>query len=205
MIQVYIGFLLASILWFIMFSPLTKDFANFWLLMILSTSILISYSIFLGKEQLKGVIRYKHKWLIIGIASAIILYLIFYLGYYSSDYLFAFTHQQVTNIYSTQNQADKVYIGLALLLWIGPAEEIFWRGFAQHNLTLKYGETKGYVITTLIYALVHIWAFNFMLFMAALICGLFWGWMFKKYKSLVPVIISHSLWDVLIFVIMPIT
>lgn len=205
MIQVYIGFLLASIFWFIMFSPLTKDFANFWLLMILSTSILISYSIFLGKEQLKGVISYKHKWLIIGIASAIILYMIFYLGYYSSSYLFDFTHQQVTNIYSTKNQADKVLIGLALLLWIGPAEEIFWRGFAQHNLTLKYGETKGYVITTLIYALVHIWAFNFMLFMAALICGLFWGWMFKKYKSLVPVIISHSLWDVLIFVIMPIT
>jgi membrane protease YdiL (CAAX protease family) len=43
-----------------------------------------------------------------------------------------------------------------------------------------------------------------MLFLAALICGLFWGALFKRYRSVWPVLISHALWDVAIFLLFPI-
>ncbi len=90
------------------------------------------------------------------------------------------------------------------MLVIGPAEEIFWRGFAQRRMQLAFGPAKGFLVTTAVYALVHIWAFNFMLLMAALICGLFWGWMYLHFKSVWPGLISHAVWDLFIFIIIPI-
>lgn len=198
------GFIIAAIFWFLMFSPWTKDLFNFWVMMLLATTSLNIYSFVKGRNQLKDVYKFETKWIYIGVIAAAILYLTFYAGNYFSNLLFNFANHQIENIYATKTQADKIFIGAALLLWIGPAEEIFWRGFAQHNLQLEYGETKGFIITTAIYAIVHIWAFNFMLFMAALICGIFWGWMFKKYKSVIPGLISHAIWDAVIFVVLPI-
>lgn len=32
---------------------------------------------------------------------------------------------------------------------------------------------------------------------------IYWGWLYKKEKSLLPVIISHGIWDLTIFVIFP--
>lgn len=199
------GFLIAAVFWFIMFAPWTKDLFNFWIMMIAATTSLNLYSFFIGKHQLKQVYNFNNQFILVGLISAAILYITFFAGNYFSNLLFNFAGKQIENIYATKSQAGKIFIGAALLLWIGPAEEIFWRGFAQHNLQQLYGENKGFLITSAVYAIVHIWAFNFMLFMAALICGLFWGWMYKKYKSLIPCIISHAVWDCVIFVILPIS
>ena len=92
---------------------------------------------------------------------------------------------------------------LLLLFIIGPGEEIYWRGFIQNTLSKKMGETKGYIISVLLYAGVHIITGNIMLVIAALVCGIYWGWLYKKEKSLLPVIISHAIWDLTIFVIFP--
>lgn len=202
--KIVITISLAVLFWFIMFSPWTAHLVNFWVTMLIATSVLITLSLIWGKEDLKELYTFKAKHIAIGLISALILYLVFYAGNFFSQLLFDFSKQQISNIYSTKSQANNVFIGFALLLWIGPAEEIFWRGFVQHKLSLRYGGLKSFFITTAIYALVHIWSFNFMLIMAALICGLFWGWMFYKYKAVIPIIISHAVWDAFIFTVMPI-
>jgi len=203
--SVTLGILIAVVFWFVMFSPWTKDSVNFWFTMIAATSVLTALSLIAGRKELNEVYKFKYSHMAIGLISAAVLYFVFFLGNSISNILFDFSREQVSNIYSTKEQADKIFIGLALLFWIGPAEEIFWRGFVQHRLMNKFGAIRGMLITTAIYALVHIWAFNFILFMAALICGLFWGWMYFKYKSLVPAIISHAVWDAFIFVVLPIS
>ena len=43
-----------------------------------------------------------------------------------------------------------------------------------------------------------------MLTMAALTAGLFWGWFYLKERNLVPCIVSHSVWTVTIFILLPI-
>ena len=203
--NVILGFFIAMIFWFVMFSQWTSHIFNFWVVMLIATSSLTSLSLLAGKSDLKRVYNFRFQHILIGIISALILYLVFYAGNYFSHLLFDFSKQQITNIYSTKEQAHQIFIGLALFFWIGPSEEVFWRGFAQDRLMKKYGDMQGFIITTAIYAFVHIWAFNFMLFMAALICGLFWGWMYMKYKSVIPGIISHAVWDTVIFVILPIS
>jgi uncharacterized protein len=203
--KIIIPVIIAAICWFMMFSPWTKHMVNFWAGIATSTSLLIILALYLDRKELSSVYNFKTKHILIGIISAAILYIVFYTGNLVSTSIFSFAQSQISNIYTNKEQSSQFLIGILLFFLIGPAEEIFWRGFVQKNFSDKYGGMKGFMITTFIYAAVHIWSFNFILVMAALICGLFWGYMFYRYKSIVPVIISHSIWDVVIFIILPIT
>lgn len=202
--NVRLAVLLAAIFWFIMFSPWTKGYVNFWLVMAAAAGILSAIALHGGKDRLKELYQFRAKWALIGLLSAAVLYAVFYVGNIVSAWLFDFAPHQIGSIYGTREQASPYLIGALLFLWIGPAEEIVWRGFIQDRLSHSHGSLKGYLVTTALYALVHIWAFNLMLFMAALICGLFWGWMFMRFKSVVPGLISHAVWDVAIFILLPI-
>lgn len=190
----------ASILWYIMFviKPL-----NFWLEMSISV-IVLTLSAFLIKEDISIKSKSIERHILIGIGSAVILYFIFYIGNIISGYIFPFKDAQIASVYSSKSESSLYLIGFLLLFIIGPCEEIYWRGFIQEHLSIKFGENKGYIISSLLYALVHVITGNFMLIIAALVCGLYWGWIYKKEKSLVPVIISHALWDLSIFVLFPV-
>ncbi|MDR2016841.1 MAG: CPBP family intramembrane metalloprotease, partial [Burkholderiales bacterium] len=85
-------------------------------------------------------------------------------------------------------------------------ETIFWQGFVQRNLMTRWGDLTGFAVTTLIYSLVHLWSFNVMLLMAAAVCGIFWGglYMLLKPRNLWPLLISHAVWDVMVFILFPI-
>ncbi|MBU3099944.1 CPBP family intramembrane glutamic endopeptidase [Clostridium frigoriphilum] len=187
------------ILWYLLFviKPM-----NFWLEMSLSISALVLMAFIFNKDIFKlGKLTIRH--ILIGIFSAIALYTIFYLGNIVSGFIFPFKDSQVLSVYSNRSNGNLIWIGLLLLFIIGPGEEIYWRGFIQNTLSQKMGDTKGYVISVLLYAGVHIITGNVMLVIAALVCGVFWGWLYKKEKSLLPVIISHAIWDLTIFVIFP--
>ena len=201
---VVIGCSLAAVFWFVMFSPWTASAVNFWLGMTPATGVLSVFALVLGRQTLSRVYRFELKWLAIGIASAVVLYLVFFIGDRLASVLFDFASPEVEGIYGTKAQAAPALIGTLLLFWIGPAEEVFWRGFIQHRLAGRFGEARGFLLAAAVYAFVHIWAFNLMLFGAALVCGLFWGWMFLRYKSVWPGLISHALWDLTIFVLLPI-
>lgn len=201
--KLIIPVLIAAFLWFLMFSPWTSHYFNFWIAMAISASILMIMSFVLSKD-LKSQFRFSPKDVALGLGSAVVLWCVFYFGDFFSKLIFDFARPQVDSIYAMKEGQNKILLVLGLLFIIGPAEEIFWRGYVQHSLIGKFGEWKAMIITTMIYALVHIWSFNFMLVMAALICGLFWGLMYKYNKNLVPLIVSHAVWDVMVFIVVPI-
>ena len=195
--------LLAAVLWFLMFSIWTKHLFNFWIGIAISATILMVVAIILRKEILK---QFQWTWKAIGfgLLAAVALWVIFYVGEYLSGLLLGFAREQVDGIYSLKEGQNKLLVALGLLFIMGPAEEIFWRGFVQHSLIEKYGEWKAFIFATIVYSLVHIWSFNFMLVMAALVCGIFWGLMYRYNKNLVPLVISHAVWDVAVFIVLPI-
>lgn len=191
--------IISAVLWFVIF--VLKPF-NFWALMGVSISLLAGTALITEKNLISfRDIKLRH--ILIGIISAILLYFVFYAGNIISGYLFPFKDAQISSVYSNRAQGNSLFIGVLLLFVIGPGEEIYWRGFIQNNLAKRLGENKGYIFATLIYAGVHIITFNFMLVIAALVCGIYWGWIYKKEKSLVPIIISHAIWDFTVFVLFP--
>jgi membrane protease YdiL (CAAX protease family) len=121
-----------------------------------------------------------------------------------SKLLFDFAKDQVGQIYMMKEGENPLLLSLLLIFLIGPAEEIFWRGYVQRMLEPKFGSWVALIVTTLIYTLVHIWSFNFMLIMSAMVCGAFWGLLYKYNKNLVTLIVSHAVWDVSVFILFPI-
>ncbi len=195
---------LAAFFWFVMFSPWTAPRLNFWLVMAAATAVLSAAGLWLQRERLREIYAFRPSHVLIGILSALVLYAVFQAGNAVSTQILQFAKPEIAGIYSTRAQASPLVIGLLLLFWIGPAEEIFWRGFVQERLYGRFGRVGGYLAASLIYAAIHVFGFNFMLFMASLICGLFWGALYLKYRSVWPGLISHAVWDVLIFVVIPV-
>ena len=196
--------IIAAIFWFVMFSQWTSPHINFWYVMALAAGVLTSLS-FIFRKDWKSQFTFDVKDVALGVGSAIVLWGVFYLGNEISGWLFDFARPQVNDVYAMKDGQNQIILALALLFWIGPDEEIFWRGYVQRTLReSKLGDMKAFIITTLIYAFVHIWAFNFMLFMAALICGAFWGFIYMKNRNLLTVLISHAIWDVAVFILFPI-
>ena len=112
--------------------------------------------------------------------------------------------QSAEDVYAFKTGLPVGVIGLLLLFPISPAEEIFWRGLLQNGFVAKFGRLSGYVMTTLAYSLVHLPTFNYPLMLVALIAGLAWGALLLKTNSLTPGVISHVIFNEMIFVILPI-
>lgn len=212
--KLIISTMIVTILWFVMFSPWTAPHLNFWVAMSVSGFILMAISFFIGGTKIsRNELTFSN--ILIGAVTAAALWGVFWLGNYLSTRWFGFAQGQINSIYDMKNGNNVLIIGALLLFVIGPAEEIFWRGYFQRNITeifeksLKIkSETWRWLapvlVSAFVYAVVHVFSFNFMLIMAALVCGLFWGFMFRFTKSIVPLIVSHALWDVCVFIIFPI-
>ena len=204
--------LTAAVLWFLMFSPWTSGALNFWLEMSVAACILTALALKGTKGTILKDLKCKRPLLqlLLGVVIAFALWGIFRVGDYLSSRMFDFARGQVDNVYSMKQGLPTPVIALLLLLIIGPAEELFWRGFVQKQMELqirdwRFPKDHAFLLTALIYALVHIWSLNFMLVMAALVAGAVWGFLYRLQPRLLPaLIVSHALWDALVFVILPI-
>lgn len=201
-----IAIAIAALLWFYMFSPWTQGAPNFWIVMSASAIILTGIGLaFTGDRESLAKIDKPLLQLLGGIALAFALWGIFWIGDKLSGLMFDFARPEVDAVYSMKEGLPVSLIAFLLLFLIGPAEEFFWRGYVQRSLAARLGADWAFVLTAAVYALVHIWSFNFMLIMAALVAGLVWGFVYRLCpKALPALIISHALWDALVFVILPI-
>ena len=119
--------------------------------------------------------------------------------------MFVFARPQVDTIYGMKDGENPWILSFLLLFIIGPAEEIFWRGYLQNNLSKRFSPNIGFILTTLAYSLVHIFKFNFMLIMAAAVAGFIWGLLYRFFPNrLGAIVLSHALWDCAVFIWFPI-
>lgn len=196
--------LAATAAFFVMFSPPTKSAVPFWLMMPITAGLLAVTSLILERKSLGDMYRFRPAHIVIGLLAAGGLYIVFWVGHFVSIHILPFAASQVNAIYGIRPEQNLLGIALLMLFIIGPAEEIFWRGFVQRRLCKKYGLLVGFIAAAAFYTLVHIWSFNLMLIAAAAVCGGFWGLLFMATGNLWPCIISHAIWDVVIFIVFPI-
>ena len=196
--------ILAAVLWSIMFLPVTAPHINFWWMMTVSACILSTLSTIFNPGWWKRV-KLSGRGVLEGIAIAVALWGIFWIGDKLSQIIFNFARGQVDLIYGMKEGESPWLLTALMLFLIGPAEEIFWRGYVQQTLQNRWNPNAGFVVTTLIYAIVHAGSCNFMLVMAALVAGAAWGLLYRLFPDkFFAIILSHALWDVAVFVWFPI-
>lgn len=196
----------ALVLWFVMFSPWTSPHINFWVTMAFAGVVLSLLSLALSPELRSSLRRsFRPCDLLFGVVVVAVLWGIFWVGDKVAVWMFPFADGEIGSIYSMREGTSPLLIGALLLLVVGPAEEIFWRGFVQQSLAARWSPTLGWVVTTAIYALCHLWGGNLMLIAAAAVAGGVWGLLYRLFpERLWTLIISHALWDVAVFIIFPI-
>jgi len=188
---------LASVCWAITFG---WSGGNFWMKIGLSVVVVSLYSLWWQRPN----ISVHFRSFLLGLFSALILYSIFLLGNKLAPIILPGAKTQVGGIYSLGTGANKVFIFLLLFFITGPGEEIFWRGFLQDRLMERWGNLTGYLTTTALYAGVHVFSWNLMLILAALVAGAFWGFLYFWKRDLLAQITSHSFWSAVIFAVAPV-
>lgn len=205
--KLWLPIVIAALLWFVMFSPLTAPLiGNFWVLMALAGVILTLLSFGFDRELFRSLKERFRLWDIpLGLAIGAVLWGIFWVGDKVAVWMFPFAEGQIGSIYSMKDGTNPLLIALLLAFVVGPAEEIFWRGYVQEGLSRKWSQTKGFIVTTAIYSFVHIWGLNFMLLVAAAVAGGVWGLLYRLWPERIgALIVSHAVWDVAVFVLFPI-
>jgi uncharacterized protein len=138
-----------------------------------------------------------------GLASAGVLYAVFAAGNAVSRLVFDFAAENINAVYGFRGGASPWRIAILMSLVIGPGEELFWRVFLQHRLCRRLDGTAGLAVATALYSAVHVAGGNFMLVMAALVCGIFWGALYLRFRSPLLNVVSHTAWDLTVFFLFP--
>jgi hypothetical protein len=192
-----LSLVLAAVLWTIVF--LIRPF-DFWAMLASATVILMIVAVLVSRERLA--LHASISLILYGIVSAVLLYGLFYFGFEVTKSSPIFS-QGISQVYGLRSNEPHWLIAVLLIFPIGPGEELYWRGLIQRTFGEKKGSNVGLIIASLAYALVHLPTLNPPLILTALIGGLVWGGLYKLTNSLVPGIVSHVLWDLMIFVLLP--
>jgi hypothetical protein len=199
--------LLAAVLFVPLFIFRSIGPVDFWWWMSFNLILLVGLSLAADKSFSSTVLSdlesMPARKVFLGILSALLLYGIFFAGNWLARQILPFAENGIGNVYSFKTGASPLRIVLLMVFLIGPGEELFWRGFLQRRGQALFGPVAGWLMSTSLYALIHAGSGNLMLVLAAGVGGLFWGALYLRYRSVLLVAASHTLWDILVFVVVP--
>jgi uncharacterized protein len=139
--------------------------------------------------------RIGPKEVALGLGTAAGLYGIFRVGDAIAREVMPRGNEEIGDIYALRSLRPKEELAARLGVVIGPAEELFWRGFVQSR--------TGYLTATALYGGAHVVTENATLIGAATVAGAYWGFLRAIGVPLGALVVSHVAWDIWIFLIAP--
>lgn len=195
-IRLIIGLVIAHLLMYFTF----QNKAIFWYMFTATMLLLMSYAIFhLKLDDKCSILTYSFY----GVTSGIVLFALFWLGNFIIDFFHLPFNSEISRLYRSFSPSQ-IWHYIVLFLFIIPGEELFWRGFVQKKLTAtKLNIKYSVLIAAVLYASAQLYSGYFIHFFAALIAGLFWGYLYAWKRNMQMIIISHLIFDLFIFVLVP--
>ena len=148
-------------------------------------------------------VRIGPKEVVLGLASASVLYATFRVGDRFARRVVPDGEQQIRDIYRLRSLRPRGEIAARLVAVIGPAEELFWRGMVQAAFMRWLGRWPGAAAGVAAYGGVHLASGNVTLVGAAGIAGAHWATLYALGMPMGALIVSHAAWDVWIFLLQP--
>jgi CAAX protease family protein len=140
-------------------------------------------------------IRIGAREVALGLGTAAGLYGIFRVGDTLAREVMPRGGEEIGEIYALRSLRPEEELAARLGFVIGPAEELFWRGFVQGR--------AGYPTATVLYGGAHVVTENATLIGAATIAGAYWGLLRAVGMPLGALVVSHVAWDIWIFLVAP--
>lgn len=193
-LRVVLGVTLAFFIWYLVF--LSDILYSFWYRVAVGSLFLGLYAWRLNEENMLALPDLRSS--IIGVLSGALLYAIFLFGFNVFRPLLS---SGAENVYQFRTELP-IIIPSVLLMFTSFFEEFFWRGYVQRTLAAD-DKVRGVILTSMLYALIHLPTFNVPLIIAALLAGLAWGTIYELTDSIWIAVFSHIVWTELIFVFLP--
>ena len=192
-VTVVAGLVVAAVAWGLLFG---LGRAAFWSRAAVAGLAIGVYGIVAQRATIGDLLRPTAVDVAIGLAGAVVLYGVFWAGDALLRRWLPTTAAQVDELYEVRSAPRSERLPIpAVLLLVGPCEELFWRGLVQAR--------AGFLLVLAGYAAVHLWERKAVLILAAVVGGAFWGGLFAWRGTLVAPIISHALWDLAVVVWFP--
>ena len=157
----------------------------------------------LATVSARGRPRVKGRDLAVGVVSAAGLYALFQVGDRLARRMMPGAGRDIESIYRLGELGSKPRLAARLALVIGPAEELFWRGFVQRRLEERLGARRAAALASAAYGGAHLASGNLTLVGAATTAGVYWSALAAAGVSMPALIVSHVVWDIWIFLIAP--
>lgn len=167
--------------------------ARFWERMTLTGFVLGNLALANDAELRR--LRFRERDVALGLLSTAGLYAIFQAGDRMARAVMPSGSQEIGDIYALRSLRPKSEIAARLAAIIGPAEELFWRGFVQRRI--------GAAGAAMTYGGAHLVTGNATLIGAATVAGIYWGLLRAIGMSMPALITSHVAWDIWIFLLAP--
>lgn len=147
-------------------------------------------------------LRPNTRLVLIGAGAGVLMAAATYLIYPALARLAPFIATDTARLYASFRALPPLIAPFALLpVVIG--EELVWRGAVQTDLVRRFEGWRGVTLTALTYALAHAPLGSPLLVAVALLCGMVWGTLRAVSGSLVPGLLAHLVWDVVVFLWLP--
>jgi uncharacterized protein len=160
-------------------------------------------SLALGTEPALRRSRIRGRDVASGLASAAALYGVFMVGDRVVRRLLKRGGEDIGEVYALRELGPAPELAARLALVIGPAEELFWRGFVNARLQRSLGRWPGAAAGSVAYAGAHVATGNFTLFGAAGVAGAYWSALAAAGMPMGALVVSHVAWDLLTFLVAP--
>jgi len=169
-----------------------------------ATGCMILASVALGGYR--ALFRPSAKSIALGLAIAVLLYLVFVGGNagIAAMHPFGISASNENSIYSLiASPSNPWYLQALVLMFDAFGYESYFRGILQTKLSGKLGGAAP-VATAALDAGIHVLSLNPLWVASTFIVDLAWGLGYRYTKDLSGNVVSHFVWDILIFVLFPI-
>lgn len=169
---------------------------------IVSTSSMICASYLLTKNV--RLFNWAPWRLALGIAFALLLYLIFYLGNFAIQNfnVLGMGSSNELTIYGLFANAQTPVL-IVVFLFDAVGFESYFRGNLQRKFATRLGIGSVFVVA-MMDALIHLSTFNPLFPATTFVADSIWGLNYYFTRDLYSTIICHFLWDIMIFILLPI-
>ena len=198
--------------WFIVVEKLRLDYLleYYWFLQgLIQLSIVAIFIFLIYRNSPNKILSYaKPKWYTIGALMGVLFVVLqaplkwIYNSLFGTEYYIIFEYFDFT-VFNNINT-------LASVLFIPIAEELFFRGYIQKELHLKFRTLSAIVLSSLLFALIHspylnlisdIFTEDWHLFYITFFGGLLSALLYYKSNSIGPSIVYHVVWNTIAIIV----
>jgi membrane protease YdiL (CAAX protease family) len=168
----------------------------------MATMMLVTFYI----TKYSGLFRPRPVTVALGLLSAAALYLVFYLGNagIAAVHPLGIGSSAESSIYSLiASPSNPLYLQVGVLAFDAVGYESFFRGVLQTRLEPRFGARSPFIVA-LLDASIHLITLNPLWVVTTFIADSCWGLTYHYSKDLTSNTLSHFVWDIVIFIVLPI-